>query len=88
MSSDKEKLESLSKRIRQAEAGAKPKPKAEPSPMRNAGFDFAGAVLGAVILGILLDRFFGTTPWCLIGMVVLGFVSGIMGLWRASQRKE
>jgi ATP synthase protein I len=86
MSSQKEKLEILSERIRQAETGAKQAPKAESNPLRNAGYDFAGAMLGSVVLGVLLDRLFGTAPWCLVGMVVLGFVSGILGVWRSVQK--
>jgi F0F1-type ATP synthase assembly protein I len=85
MGSEKEKLDDLSERIRQAEEGAKPKPKAESGPLRGAGYDFAGVLLGSVIIGVLLDRFFGTAPWCLVGMVAMGFISGVVGLWRVLQ---
>ncbi|MDR3423785.1 MAG: AtpZ/AtpI family protein [Alphaproteobacteria bacterium] len=84
MNPESEKLDALAQRIRQAEA--KPKRKAEPGLARNAGYDFAGTVVGSVIIGVLLDRFFGTTPWCLVGMVVMGFVSGIMGVWSRMQK--
>ncbi|MDD3371410.1 MAG: AtpZ/AtpI family protein [Alphaproteobacteria bacterium] len=86
MSSDREKLDRLSERIRQAET--KPKKKVESSPWRNAGYDFAGTLIGSVILGVLLDRAFDSAPWCLVAMVVLGFISGILGVWKVLQTKD
>lgn len=86
MSSDKEKLEDLSERIRRAEA--KPERQVESSPWQNAGYDFAGTLIGSVIIGILLDRAFGTAPWILVGMVVLGFVTGIYGVWKMMQKPD
>ncbi len=86
MSSDKEKLDDLSERIRQA--GAKPEKQVESSPLRNAGYDFAGTLFGSVILGFLLDKMFGTAPWIMVGMVVLGFVTGLMGVWRVLQKPD
>jgi len=92
MSSEKEKLDDLSERIRLAEEGTKPKPVDESRfSRRNAGYDFAGSVLGGVVLGVLLDRAFETAPWFLVIMVVMGFISGIMGVWgtiKKSQNKD
>ncbi|MFA5040516.1 MAG: AtpZ/AtpI family protein [Bdellovibrionales bacterium] len=88
MISQKEKLDDLSRRIRKVEADMNPAPKAEKNPLREAGYDFAGVLVGSVILGVLLDRFFETSPWCVIGMVVLGFVTGIMGVRRVLQKPE
>ena len=83
-----EKLDDLSERIRKAEAGNKPGPKAKEDLVRNAGYDFAGVLLGSVIMGVLLDRFFGTAPWVTIGMVGMGFVTGVVGMWRATQKTQ
>lgn len=88
MSSDKEKLDDLSERIRKAEAGANPELKEESHPIRNRGYDFVGTLIGSVILGVLLDRAFDTEPWFLVGMVVLGFIVGIMGVWRSMQGSQ
>ncbi len=83
------KLNALSERIRKAEnAGAKPRKKAEPNTALNAGFDFGGAMIGSIVAGLLMDRSFGTAPWCLLGMIVLGFVGGSMGVWRALQKPK
>ncbi len=84
MDMDKEKLDRLSQRIREAET--KPDEKPELFSPRGAGYDFAGTLLGSVILGLILDRVFGTGTWCLIGTVVMGFVAGVYGLWKASQK--
>jgi F0F1-type ATP synthase assembly protein I len=39
------------------------------------GFEFAGAVLGGILLGSYLDKFFGTGPWG----TLLGALSGLVG---------
>lgn len=88
MDTQSEKLEALSQRIRQATAEAKEKqaPKVKFDTSRNAGFDFAGAVIGTGVIGFFLDRAFGTSPWWLVGMVLLGFVAGIVGAWRSMRK--
>ncbi|MFA4995467.1 MAG: AtpZ/AtpI family protein [Bdellovibrionales bacterium] len=88
MSSEKDKFEDLSERIRKAEAGGKPELRASSDPVRNAGYDFAGVLLGSIIIGVLLDRFFGTAPWCAVGFVALGFVTGVVGIWRTIQKTQ
>lgn len=83
------KLNALSERIRKAEnASEKPRKKAEPNAALNAGFDFAGAIVGSVIFGFLLDRLFGTAPWFLLGMIFLGFISGSLGVWHFLQKPK
>ena len=86
MDKESEKLASLSERIRQVEADGKAKP-ASGSAGR-MGFDFVGSVLGAVVLGAICDHVFGTSPWCLLGFVAVGFVGGMLTVWRSLQKKE
>ena len=43
----------------------------------------AGVLVGAVI-GWLLDRFLGITPWGMIVFVLLGFVAGVLNVMRAA----
>jgi len=43
----------------------------------------AGVVVGAVI-GYMLDRWLGLSPWGFIVFVLLGFVAGILNLMRAA----
>lgn len=87
MDPESEKLDDLSERIRKAKAEADPASKAAPSSGGgNVGFEFVGSVVGAGVLGALLDHAFGTSPWCLLGMVIVGFAAGIMSAWRSMQK--
>jgi ATP synthase protein I len=43
----------------------------------------AGVLIGAVI-GWLLDRFAGTSPWGMIVFLLLGFAAGVLNLIRAA----
>ena len=93
MDPEGEKRDSLSDRIRKAEAGAKggaePESKSPPvSAGARIGFDFAGSVVGSGIVGAIMDHAFKTSPWCLLGMVVVGFAIGIVSAWRAMQKSE
>lgn len=42
----------------------------------------AGVVVGA-FLGYLLDRFFGTAPWGMIVLLLLGFCAGVLNVLRS-----
>lgn len=46
-----------------------------------------GAPLGAMLIGWLLDRWLGTTPWAMLGMLLLGFVSAFVQIWRISKER-
>lgn len=39
-------------------------------------------------LGWVLDRQFGTAPWLMIVLVILGFAAGLMNLIRAAQKAQ
>jgi len=65
-------------------------------PTRTGGSDFAlafrlasefvaGVLVGAA-LGWGLDRVVGTSPWGLIGFLLLGFAAGVLNVVRASSR--
>ena len=81
-----EKLKELSDRIQAAQA--KGSVSAEDQPSRNAGYDFVGAIIGSMIVGWLIDREFSTSPWGLVGMVVVGFGIGVMNVWRSVQSSQ
>ena len=59
---------------------------------RKTGFAYAaGLTLFALVaaftgLGYLLDRWFGTDPWCLIGGIVLGSAAGLFQFVRLSSK--
>jgi ATP synthase protein I len=85
------RLQRLGKRIAQAnrpsENGSDPRQTADPSAIAR-GFRLstelvAGVLVGAVI-GWLLDRWLGISPWGLIVFVLLGFAAGILNVMRAA----
>ena len=83
MDPEGEKRDSLSNRIRKAEAEAKDGAglKANPSPFRRGGrigFDFVGSVVGSGIVGAIMDYAFEDEPVVFAGMVVVGFAIGIV----------
>jgi ATP synthase protein I len=87
MDPESEKLDKLSERIRKAEAEGETKTeKAEmPDQARHVGFEFVGAIAGSGIVGAIADHYFGTSPWCLLGMVLVGFCVGMYSAWRSMQ---
>jgi ATP synthase protein I len=53
---------------------------------QGVGFRIATELLAALIvgggLGYGLDRWLDTTPWFMVGMLVLGFAAGLMNVFR------
>jgi F0F1-type ATP synthase assembly protein I len=47
------------------------------------GMEFVGVLLVFLGLGWLADRMFGTTPWLMIGVMVLGVVGQFVRMWYA-----
>jgi ATP synthase protein I len=47
-----------------------------------------GGILGGLGLGWTLDRFAGTTPWGLIGGVVIGMTASILLIVRSAERTQ
>lgn len=46
------------------------------------GFTIVGSILIGVVLGLLVDRQFGTSPWGILGFILLGVVVGGIGAYR------
>jgi ATP synthase protein I len=86
---DLEKLDEMAARIRQAKTGPQspaaegPREKGDAIRAGRVGFDFVATVGGCIALGWLIDREFGTPPWGLLAMMLIGFVAGITNVWRA-----
>lgn len=47
---------------------------------------FSSNILGGILVGYLLDRWLGTSPWMVIAGIVLGLTSAIIGLIRVMNR--
>jgi ATP synthase protein I len=86
------RLKSLDARISQASAHrAESEPRARPTSDSSAlgqafrlSAEFVAGVAAGGILGWLVDRFFGTSPWGLIVCLILGFCAGMLNLMRAA----
>jgi len=86
---DNERLDQLAARIRAAENAPKPGAGNTSLPgdgksyrMSRLGFDFGVTVVVFVVVGWLGDRQFGSQPWGLAGMTIIGFAAGILNVWR------
>jgi ATP synthase protein I len=93
---ERDKLDALAARIRQAgeKAGIRPpetaKTNRNTASVTRIGSDFVVTVLVCTGLGWLADREMGTTPWGIVAMLFIGFAAGVMNVWRAleGQRKQ
>ena len=56
--------------------------------MSGLGFEFVGAMLLPGALGWWLDRRFGTAPWIMLALGLLGFVAGLRVLMRSVNRSN
>ena len=58
------------------------KPESQAETARKSGLAYsaalvlAGSVIFLLIIGWILDSFLGTSPWCLVGGIVLGSIIG------------
>lgn len=88
-----ESLDALKTRIEQAQKAQMPD---EPSSRRASGAGEAmrvasellgGVVVGSVI-GVLLDRWLGTTPWLFIVCFFFGVAGSGLTIYRSTQRRD
>ena len=50
--------------------------------------EFVAAILVGVFLGWLIDRWFGTTPWGLVGFLFLGLAAGFWNVYRIAKTPD
>jgi F0F1-type ATP synthase assembly protein I len=48
------------------------------------GLELAGAIGGLAFVGYWIDRRFGTSPWGILGGVVLGLIGGLYNMVKQS----
>jgi ATP synthase protein I len=96
MTNEREKpasLDELGARLRKARAeadetaGRTPRPAEATSGLGFAlriGVELVGALIVGVGIGILLDRWLGTTPWLMLVFVVLGAAAGLLNVYRTA----
>jgi ATP synthase protein I len=85
------RLQRLGERLAQAnqpsENGSGPRGTADTSAFAR-GFrlstELVGGVLAGAVIGWLLDRWLGISPWGLIVFLLLGFAAGVLNVMRAA----
>ena len=50
--------------------------------------ELLAALIVSVILGLLIDKFFDTSPFGLILLIILGFFAGLLNIYRLIRRIE
>jgi ATP synthase protein I len=81
--------DALARRIalaRAAEASQRDGLRREESQGWSVALEFVGAMLVGGFLGWLIDRQAGTGPWGLIGMLLLGFATGLRSVLRQQKK--
>lgn len=96
--SDRDKLDALTQRIEKAEVSANPEAvqtaKVSSQTSRSIvravrlGSDFVALVMGMAFFGWLVDRQFGTMPWFMLGMILIGFCAGFWMIVRVLSKPE
>jgi ATP synthase protein I len=46
--------------------------------------EFVAGIIAGALLGWAADRYFGTSPWGMIVLLMLGFAAGLMNVMRAA----
>ncbi|MCB9983962.1 MAG: AtpZ/AtpI family protein [Rhodospirillales bacterium] len=54
----------------------------------NAGYEFLGTVIASGLVGYGIDRYFDTTPWGMIILLVLGFVTATYKAQKKLNKKD
>lgn len=88
------RLTSLDERLRQAQAdeairtGRTRKPVDANYQLGNRVLSYLiGGPVGGALIGWVLDRLLGTSPWLLMTMLLLGFVVGFRNIIRISSKR-
>ena len=85
------RLESLDERLDRlqragAEKATKAKGEADSRSGRLVVNQLIGGPVGGAIVGWLLDRWLGTAPWLMLGLMFVGFAGGFISVIRISNR--
>ncbi len=88
--SDDPALESLKRKIKEAQKPPDKENKPETSAAKyfNVGVELVSGVLVGVGVGLFIDWMFGTSPWGLISLFILGASAGMLNVYRVLTKKE
>ena len=90
--SEDSRLVSLEERLDRAEAAEAKRTAVNAGPEADANYrlgnrvlaELLGGLIGGALFGWLIDRFAGTSPWGLLGMLFLGIVVAFRNIIRIS----
>lgn len=91
MAKDSKPDDALSRRIaaaRAAERGRRDGSRRAESAGWSVATEFVGAMLAGGFIGWFIDREFGWGPWGLIGMLLLGFLTGLRSVLRKQSQGD
>lgn len=74
------------KRLRE-EYGLDAQP-ANGSALAYSGLEFGGIVAASIVIGLWLDSYFGTKPWIMLVLIVIGMAGGMARLIRRVMRGQ
>jgi F0F1-type ATP synthase assembly protein I len=81
-------MAALNKRLSSRGAEKKPGGTKYPIVSRKAGIlvamalELPGSIIGGLVIGYLLDEYFNTSPWLMMGLTILGFTAACIRLVR------
>ena len=85
------RLESLDRRLDRLQQGeAEKAARARGESSSRAGHlvvnQLIGGPIGGAIVGWVLDRWLGTAPWLMLGLMFVGFAGGVFNVFRISSK--
>lgn len=92
--SDEPALDKLNKKIEKAKSHLRHPPQEKESSQNlagkffNVGVELVSGVLVGVGFGLFIDWAFGTSPWGLISLFILGSMAGMLNVYRDITQKE
>ena len=89
MADDRHDDDALARRIaaaRDAEPSTRDGSKRQESQGWSVALEFVGAMLVGGLIGWFIDRHFGSGPWGLIVMLLLGFATGLRSVLRQQKK--
>lgn len=94
---NKARLDSLSKRLREIERSQESEKK-QLREQRGSSKGVAtgmrivtellAAIIGTMVIGWFLDRMLGTSPWFLLGLLLLGVAAAFRNVWKIAHTRE
>jgi ATP synthase protein I len=92
--SDDPKLDKLKRQIEKAQEEAEPIRLTENKSFNkvgeffNVGVELVSGVFVGLGCGLLIDWLFGTSPWGLISLFILGSIAGMLNVYRVLTKKD